>query len=101
MDLRETMTHEEENKQLKKHKGCTICFVVTGIILIITAAFTPKVMDSLLLYGAKESSQLTAKNEPNWKNIPGANDIGIYWNQYFYNCTNAEDVIYRSKKPEF
>ena len=26
--------------------------------------------------------------------IPGDRDIGIYWNQYFYNCTNAMDVIY-------
>ena len=95
------MTRDDEVKQLKKHKCCTICFLVTGIILVITASFTPKVMDSLLLYGAKQSAQLNAKNEPTWKDIPGAQDIGIYWRQYFYNCTNAEDVIYRSKKPEF
>jgi hypothetical protein len=44
---------------------------------------------------------LTQENEPDWKGIPGNNDIGIYWNMYFYNCTNPLDVTYKNAKPEF
>ena len=28
-------------------------------------------------------------------------DVGIYWNQYFYNCTNMMDVIYSNAQPKF
>lgn len=36
-----------------------------------------------------------------WKGIPGTYDLGIFWNHYFYNATNAKDVLYRGAKPEF
>jgi len=74
---------------------------VTGILLIIFSCFTPTAMDSILTWQAKKSSQLTKENEDDWKDIPGSNDIGIYWRQYFYNCSNAEDVVYTGAKPEF
>lgn len=92
---------EAERKKLKKYKCCSICFLVTAVILVISSAFVPKLMDTALLFGAKKSSQLTPENEKNWKDIPGNNDIGIYWNQYFYNCTNALNVVYKNEKPEF
>ena len=88
-------------KKLQKYKGCGICFLVTGIILIISCAFTPKVMNSIILQQAKLSSQLTPVNEVNWDGIPGTNDITIDWNQYFYNCTNHLEVTYKNAKPEF
>ena len=45
---------------------------------------------------AKTGTQLTQANEDNWKDIPGSNDVAIYWSQYFYNCTNMMEVIYRN-----
>ena len=92
---------EAQLKRLNRLKCCSICFLVTSVFLIITSAVTPKTMDSLILFGAKKSSQLTPENEVNWKDIPGSNDIGIYWRMYFYNCTNAEDVVYKNHKPAY
>lgn len=94
-------TVEAERKKLRKYKCCSICFLLTAVILVISSAFVPKLMNTALLFGAKKSSQLTPANEANWNGIPGANDIGIYWNQYFYNCTNALDVVYQNAKPEY
>jgi hypothetical protein len=74
---------------------------VTGIVLIIMCGFTPKVMETIINSQAKKSAQLTQENEADWKDIPGAHDLGIYWNQYFYNCTNAYDVVYKAAKPAF
>jgi len=79
-------------KQLKKLKCCSICFLVTGLILVITSCFTPKAFDSILVGQAKKGAYLTQANEADWDGIPGSRDLGIYWNQYFYNCTNAKDV---------
>ena len=86
---------------MKKYQSCAICFLVAGVVLVITSCFVPKTMDSLILAGAKKSSQLTEENEANWNGIPGQLDIGIYWNQYFYNCTNPLEVTYANKQPEF
>lgn len=88
-------------KKMKKYQSCAICFLVAGVVLVITSCFVPKTMDSLILAGAKKSSQLTEENEANWNGIPGQLDIGIYWNQYFYNCTNPLEVTYANKQPEF
>lgn len=44
---------------------------------------------------------MTKENEKDWRNIPGSHDITINWNQYFYNCTNAHDVVYKNAEPEF
>ena len=74
---------------------------MTGIFLVITCAFTPLAMDALIAAGAKKSAALTQANEPDWKGIPGSHDLGIYWNQFFYNCTNVKDVIYKNVKPDF
>lgn len=63
--------------------------------------FTPLTFNTIIVSQAKKSAQLTEANEPDWKDIPGAHDLGIYWNQYFYNCTNALDVTYKNAKPEF
>ncbi len=49
----------ERTKKLadwKKFRCCSICFLITGIFLVLTCAFTPKVMDSLIVAGAKKSS---------------------------------------------
>ena len=86
---------------MKKSKCCGICFLVTGIILVITCAFTPKVMNTIIGNQAKKSSMLTQANEPDWKNIPGTHDLGIYWNMFFYNVTNPLEVTYKNAKPEF
>ena len=79
----------------------TICFLVTGIMLVVTSCFIPKVMDNIIANQAKKSSQLSVENEPDWKGIPGTHDIGIYWNMYFYEVLNPKDVTYRNAKPEF
>lgn len=79
-------------KDLRKTLCCSICFLVTGVFLIISGAFVPKVMNSVVLSQAKKGSYLTPENEKYWDGIPGYLDMGIYWNQYFYNCTNAMDV---------
>lgn len=50
--------------------------------------------------GAKEGAQLTADNEKAWKGIPGTYDINIHHNNYFFNCTNSNNVIYKGAKPE-
>ena len=97
----EQANQEIVKKKLQKFKCCFITCLVAAIVLIVTSAFTPYLVDSGVIYIAKQSSQLTAKNEKDWKDIPGHNDIGIYWDQYFYNCTNAHEVIYMQHKPEF
>lgn len=70
----------KSKKQLQKTLCCTICFLVTGVFLVITSAFIPKLFDSLILAGAKKSAYLTPENEEYWRGIPGSLDIGIYWN---------------------
>jgi len=91
----------EQIKQWRKLRHCTICFMVTGVVLLILCGFTPKAMEAILTSQAKKTAQLTPENEQYWKGIPGQFDIGIYWNQYFYNCTNAMAVTYTNAKPEF
>ena len=86
---------------MKKCKWWSVCCTVTAVFLIVTCAFTPLAMEGVIKFAAKKGSQLTPENEKDWKGIPGTHDIGIYWRQYFYNCTNAEDVIYNNHKPEF
>ena len=71
------------------------------MLLIISGSFVPKLFDTLISAGAKKSAQLSQENEADWRNIPGTHDIGIYWNQYFYNCTNAEAVVYTNAQPEY
>ena len=78
-----------------------IGFLTTAVILLVSCGFVPKLLDNALEYGAKEAAYLTKANEADWKDIPGKNDIGIYWNQYMYNCTNAEEVVYTNAKAEF
>ena len=49
----------ERTKKLsdwRKFRCCSICFLITGIFLVLTCAFTPKVMDSLITAAAKKSS---------------------------------------------
>ena len=92
---------DEKIKKWRRLRCCSICFLVTGIILIVMCCFTPMTMEAILVSQAKKSAALTKDNEKDWKDIPGSNDIGIYWNQYFYNCTNAYNVTYRNHKPEF
>ena len=58
-------------------------------------------MNNIIANQAKKSSQLSVENEPDWKDIPGTHDIGIYWNMYFYEVLNPKDVTYRNAKPEF
>jgi len=79
--------------------GC--CLVIAGVILIVTACFTPKVMDKVITSQAQKSAQLTEANEPIWDGIPGKYDIEIAWNHYLYNCTNFEDVVFKDAAPEF
>ena len=98
------LSAEEKQQKLaqwRKLRCCTICFLVTGLVLVILCAFTPKAMDAVLVSQAKKTAQLTPANEQYWRGIPGKYDLGIYWNQYFYNCTNAMDVTYKNAKPEF
>lgn len=82
----------KRSKEATKSLRWGICALVTGVVLIISGAFIPKVFNSLILSQAKKGAYLTPENEKYWDGIPGYLDIGIYWNQYFYNCTNAMDV---------
>jgi len=79
-------------KAMKRYKCWGCCLIVTGIILLVTACFTPKVMDKVITSQAQKSAQLTQDNEDNWRGIPGHYDIGIYWNHYLYNCSNWDAV---------
>ena len=58
-------------------------------------------MHKLMVDNAKKSSLMTEENESKWTGVAGTNDVGIYWDNYFYNCTNAHDVIYKNSKPIF
>ena len=58
-------------------------------------------MHKLMVDNAKKSALLTADNESKWKNVAGTDDVAIYWDQYLYNCSNAEEVIYKNAKPQF
>ena len=79
-------------KLLKRYKCLSICGAVTGVVLIVTCCFTPKLMDNLIDSNAKSQTQLTQVNEPNWRGIPGTYDIRLMWDMYFYNTTNALEV---------
>ena len=57
-------------------------------------------MGSVSLEQVQKGTQLTEQNQDRWTNM-ASDDIGIYWNQYFYNCTNMMDVIYTNAKPQF
>ena len=35
-------------KKWKKARYCTICFLVTGIVMIVMCGFTPKVMNTII-----------------------------------------------------
>jgi hypothetical protein len=56
MNTSEIAVEERQTKikKLQKLKCCSICFLVAGIILVITSAFTPKAFDSLLVSVAKK-----------------------------------------------
>ena len=85
---------------LRKSLLCTICFFCLSVILIIAGSLSPSTMSSVSLEQAQKGTQLTKKNEDNWTNL-ASDEVGIYWNQYFYNCTNMMDVIYTNAKPQF
>ena len=93
--------YDEKRKRVKKYTCCVTVFVLISMLLIISGSFVPKLFDTLISAGAKKSAQLSQENEADWRNIPGTHDIGIYWNQYFYNCTNAEAVVYTNAQPEY
>ena len=92
---------KEAKKKLFKFKCRAITFLVFALVFIVTSAFIPMIFNNLMVNNAKKTSQLTAENESRWKGVAGTNDVGIYWDQYFYNCTNAQDVIYKNEKPQF
>ena len=77
---------------MKKFKCWGWCLVIAGVILIIDACFTPKVMEAVITSQAQKAAQLTAANEADWRGIPGTYDIDILWKHYLYNCTNYEEV---------
>jgi hypothetical protein len=86
-------------KRSTKLKCCAICSLVTAVVLLgIGAAFYP-IINGLQAYGARSGAILNKANEPNWKDIPGNNNILITRNTFVYNCTNYEDVIYKGVKP--
>ena len=97
----QALEREEKIKQWRRRRRFTICFLVTSLVLIVLCCFTPVTVNTFLISQAKTSAQLTQKNEKDWRGIPGSNDIGIYWKQYMYNCTNAWEVTYKNAKPEF
>ena len=79
-------------KSMKRYKCWGCCLIITGVILIVTASFTPKVMDKVITSQAQKSAQLTKANEDEWDGIPGKYGLELDWAHYFYNCTNFEDV---------
>ena len=79
-------------KAMKRYKCWGCCLVIVGVILLVTGAFTPKVMNKVITSQAQKSSQLTKANEDSWDGIPGHYGIDINWNHYLYNCSNYEDV---------
>ena len=95
----------------RKALYCSIGFSLASIVLLVMGGLTPYLMNKKSDDQGENQddkgnhtftkTQLTQENEDNWKGIPGRHDLGIYWHQYFYNCTNALDVIYRGEKPEF
>ena len=97
------LTVEERRAKVKSLRCalfCTICVLVLGIVLIVAGSLSPKTMTQIIWSQAQTNTQLTQANEDRWANKTN-NDIGIYQNQYFYNCTNMMDVIYANAKPEF
>ena len=88
-----------KTRWIRRSRFCTICFLILSVILIIAASLSPYTLNEIKWGKAQERTQLSQKNERNWIDLP--NNAGIYWNQYFYNCTNVMDVIYSNAKPQF
>ena len=86
---------EQRQKLMNRHQCWGCCFIVTSVILIVTACFTPKLMDTVITDGARKNAQLTEANQDLWAGIPGKYDLELDWIHYFYNCTNYEDVSHR------
>ena len=88
---------EKRQKQINRHQCWGCCFIVSAVILVTIACFTPKLMDSVITSQAQKSAQLTEANEKMWAGIPGEYDLELDWIHYFYNCTNYEDVSQRTQ----
>ena len=86
---------------MMKLKCCTITAFIFGFIFICLAAFWVAILNAVTHWGAKDGAALTKPNEQAWKDIPGHYDIDITHDNFFYNCTNADDVIYKGEKPIF
>lgn len=86
---------------MDRHQCWGCCFIVSAIILIVVASFTPKLMDNVITSQAREKAQLTEANLDLWAGIPGKYDLSLDWIHYFYNCTNYEDVLYKGAAPKF
>ena len=79
-------------KKQMKHKCCSICSIVCGVILIVIAGVVPYIMNNLIVSGAKKAATLTQEKEPYWNGIPSMYEIGINERHYMNNCTNIQDV---------
>ena len=80
-DVEELQSYSKiKRKQLKKYQCCLTGFLCAGLVLVISASFTPKLFDTILGNQAAKSAQLTQANEKDWKDIPGSNNISIWWN---------------------
>jgi len=75
------------------------CGIIFGIALVAFACAWVPILSNLILSGAKEGAQLTQANDKTWKNIPGAYDINIANEHYFFHCLNPDAVTYRGDKP--
>jgi len=82
-----------------RFKCCGITFLVLGTLLLVLSIAMPFVITALIPGMIKNKAILSTDNENLWRGIPGEHNILITRNNYFYNCTNIDDVIYKGSKP--
>ena len=86
---------------ITKYKCCTCCGLLLGLVFMGFAISWIPLLKSQVLAGAKQAATLTVANDATWKDIPGHYGIDIANNHYFFNCINADDVMYKGVKPIF
>jgi len=72
-----------------------------GFILAAGCAFWVPILNALIRSAIISSAELTKVNESSWKGVPGQYKIELYHDNYFYDCTNTDNVIYKGEKPVF
>jgi hypothetical protein len=66
--------------------------MAVGAGLSIFSFFLPGIENSKLETAYVDNSILTSNNWNNLFQIPGPNNVEVFWNQYLYSAQNIDDV---------